>query len=84
MQPPAIEILRAVTNAVPRDSWVFTFDLEGQTLRLTGFSHDVPSMLRSLQTLKWIHSIDFKSPAVHDSSQQGDRFDVLIQIAKAA
>lgn len=82
-QPPAIQLLQGVTVALPDDSWIFSFDLDTATLRLSGYARDVPAVLRRLKALPWAYSIDFQSPIVHDADQQSDRFELLIQLSSA-
>jgi general secretion pathway protein L len=84
LRPPRrIEVLRDVTEALPDDSWLFNFDADKTSLRLAGFSRNVPTLLRHLRALPWVAAVDFRSPVLHDAAQQADRFDIGLEIASA-
>ncbi len=81
--PRAIELLDATTRALPNDSWVFSWELNAASLRISGFSANVPIMIEHLQAVPFFKKVEFASPVMHDPASHHDRFELLIQIQQA-
>ena len=78
--PRPLEIIDSLTDALPDNAWLFRLDIDLSTVRLAGYSRDVPTVLRHLQSLPWARSVDYESSVLHDPSRQGDRFELRIQV----
>jgi general secretion pathway protein L len=76
--PRAIEIVSKLTKALPDDVWLFSFELNGDELRLAGFAANVPNLLTSLQAVPIFDAPAFSSPVVHGTDR--DRFEISLRL----
>jgi general secretion pathway protein L len=83
-EPTPLEILGSLTDALPDNCWLFRLEVSPSTVRIAGYSHDVPAILRHLESLPWVQRVEFQSPVIHNTRQQGERFELLIQLRSAA
>jgi general secretion pathway protein L len=83
-EPRTLDILRAVTDALPDDSWVSEFTLNGDQLRLVGSSAIAPSLPERLAAVPLFDHPQFRAPitplANSPSGKNLDRFDISLTI----
>jgi general secretion pathway protein L len=83
-EPRPVDILRAVTDALPDDSWVAEFTLNGNQLRLAGSSAIAPSLPERLAAVPLFDHPQFRAPITPQGNAPGgknlDRFDISLMI----
>jgi general secretion pathway protein L len=80
--PRAVEIVDALSQALPDDTWVFELELTEHDLRIAGFSTDVPTVIERLQQVALFETPQLRSPVVHMPGKNGDRFDLAVRVKR--
>jgi general secretion pathway protein L len=77
--PRAIEILDALTNVIPEDSWLFSMELRPGQVVLAGFSPDVPALVERLSKPPF-SAPELTAPVVHGLAGGKNRFELRVQV----
>ena len=82
--PRAVEVLAALTDALPDDTWLFGLELRRGEAVLAGFSPNVPAVLQRLQSATLFEAPELASPVVHGVSNGRDRFELRLRLKDPA
>jgi general secretion pathway protein L len=77
--PRAIEVLDALTKAIPHDSWLFSMELRPGQAVLAGFSPDVPTLVERLTRAPFA-TPELTAPVVHGLGGGKARFELRVQL----
>ena len=77
--PRAIEILDALTKAIPDDSWLFSIELRPGQAMLAGFSPDVSALVERLTKAPFA-TPELTAPVVHGLGGGKGRFELRVQV----
>jgi general secretion pathway protein L len=77
--PRAIEVLDALTKALPDDTWIFRLEMRPGLVMVAGFSSNVPALLERL-TASPLATPELTSPVVHGVANTKDRFELRVQL----
>jgi general secretion pathway protein L len=77
--PRAIEVIDALTKAIPEDSWLFSMELRPGQVVLAGFSPDVPALVERLTKAPFA-APELTAPVVHGLAGGKSRFELRVQV----
>jgi general secretion pathway protein L len=78
-----LRIMEAVTKALPPNAWTQTFEWDGQTVHLIGFSNGPADILRALESSPSLHNARTMSHDTTPVKQTGSQpFDVAADAGK--
>jgi general secretion pathway protein L len=75
----AIEVLDALTKAIPEDSWLFSMELRSGQVVLAGFSPDVPALVERLTRAPFA-APELTAPVVNGLAGGKSRFELRVQV----
>ncbi|CAL8975172.1 hypothetical protein RHODGE_RHODGE_04106 [Rhodoplanes serenus] len=73
---PTVLVLEAVSRLLPDHSYVTEFRIEGNVLRLTGFTRDAPGLIRAIEQSSEFARASFFAPTTRGPSDPGERFHI--------
>ena len=76
-----LDILAAVTGALPDHSYLQSFRLDGDELRLSGYSTDATSLIPRLDALEMFDGPEFTAPITREAG--AERFSIRMPIREA-
>jgi general secretion pathway protein L len=80
-----LRIVEAVTKALPSNAWAQTFEWDGQTVHLIGYSNGPADILRALESSPSLHNAHTMSHDPIPVKQAGEQpFDVAAEAGKGA
>ncbi|HEY5046413.1 MAG TPA: PilN domain-containing protein [Rhizomicrobium sp.] len=80
-----LHVIEAVTKALPPNAWTQTFEWNGQTIHLVGYSNGPAAMLRALESSPALHNARTMSHDVVPVKQVGMQpFDVAVDAGKGS
>jgi general secretion pathway protein L len=82
--PMRLQILDAVTQILPDNSWAFEFKLSDREIALTGYSRDPFPLITAIDGSKLFSDARFRSPVTDAPNGQGQRFDLAFQLKDRA
>lgn len=81
----SLHVLDAVTKAVPANAWTQTFEWNGQTVHLAGYSSGPADMLKALESSPYLHNARSMSHDALPAKTSGTQpFDVSVDTGKGA
>jgi len=79
----AMRVLDAVTKALPANAWTQTFEWNGQTVHLAGYSNGPADMLKALESSPYLHNAHTMSQSALPAKASGmQSFDVSADTGK--
>jgi general secretion pathway protein L len=80
-----LRVLDAVTKALPANAWAQTFEWNGQTVHLAGYSNGPADMLKALESAPYLHNARTMSRDALPAKASGMQpFDVSVDTGKGA
>lgn len=80
-----MRVLDAVTKALPANAWTQTFEWNGQTVHLAGYSNGPADMLKALESSPYLHNARTMSQSALPAKASGSQsFDVSADTGKGA
>lgn len=80
MRPSELEILETIAKALPDDTWVFDFHLNGEEIKISGFSKDPAELIGIIDAQDIFDDVKFLSPVTTAVEGKGQRFEMSFQI----
>jgi general secretion pathway protein L len=81
----SLAVLDAVTKALPANAWTQTFEWNGQTVHLAGYSNGPADMLKALESSPSLHNARTMSQSALPAKASGmQSFDVSVDSGKGA
>jgi len=74
--PAAIAVLAAVTRLLPDDAWLYEFELNGNEVRLHGYSADASSLIGLIDSSRDFRDAQLRAPLVPGPKPGLQRFDI--------
>ncbi|MEI9997226.1 MAG: PilN domain-containing protein [Rhizomicrobium sp.] len=82
--PAAIAVLARVARLLPDDTWLYEFELNGDEVRLHGFSPEAASLIALFDAAAFFSDAQFRSPLMQGPSPGLQRFDLSVRLKKGA
>src|SRR5262249_19780012 len=82
--PAAVAVLAAVARLLPDDTWLYEFEMNGDEVRLHGFSSEAASLIALFDSSPYFADAQFRSPLMQGPSPALQRFDVSVKLKKGA
>ncbi len=76
----AVDILKEISIMLPRDTWLTTFVINNNTVRLEGFSDNSTALISILEKSPLLKNVSFSSPTVKDRRLRKERFRIKAEI----
>jgi general secretion pathway protein L len=80
--PTVSELLRAVTHALPDDTWLAQLTLTASEVQLSGFSTSASSLLQPIGQSPLFAEPRFRSAVVFDTGISRERFEMAMTVIK--
>ena len=80
---PMIGLLDRLSEIIPASTYLTEMTVEGDELRVVGFSGDAPSLIRTLEDTDILADVRFGAPTTRDQGATQDRFEILARIELA-
>ena len=78
--PTVASILSEVTQRVGHESWVTTFDLEGDNVQLTGWTPDAAALVAALSSSRLLMQVELRSAQTDAGKAKGERFQIRARV----
>ncbi len=78
--PASVLVLETLSEILPDHTYVTELRIEGDTLRITGFTRDAPSLIRLIEQSRRFTHATFFAPTTRAPSDPGDRFNIEAHI----
>lgn len=82
--PAAVAVLSTVARLLPDNSWVYEFELNGDEVRLHGFSAQAASLIALFDASPFFTDAQFRSPLMQGATPGQQRFDLSVRLRKGA
>jgi general secretion pathway protein L len=84
----ALDVLEALSKALPDDTWIDSFDLNENQLRITGYSASASPLIEKLAAVPLFDHPQFRAPITLDGApargKEIERFDIALVIHNRA
>jgi general secretion pathway protein L len=81
-EPKALDILRAITDALPDDTWVSEFSLNANQVRLAGFSASASALPERLAPVPLFEHPQFRAAITPQPGKNVEHFDLGLAVPK--
>jgi general secretion pathway protein L len=78
--PSAVITLDVLSRILPDHTYVTELRIEGDTLRVSGLTHDAPGLIRLMEKTPHFTQATFFAPITRSPSETGDRFNIEARI----
>ena len=82
--PPAVAVLANVARLLPDNAWLYEFELNGDEVRLHGFSSQAASLISVFDASPFFSGAQFRAPLMQGPTSSLQRFDLSMKIGKSA
>ncbi|RDD63065.1 PilN domain-containing protein [Ferruginivarius sediminum] len=82
-EPAALALLNEVTQAMPDGTFAIDFALDGEEIRVTGYSDKASDLISKLEGAPLLSESRFRSPVTQDQRLEAERYDVAARITTA-
>ncbi len=82
--PAAVAVLATVARLLPDDAWLYEFELNGDEVRLHGFSSEAASLIALFDSSPYFGDAELRSPLMQGPSPALQRFDISFKLRKGA
>lgn len=79
----ALEVLEVLSQKVPSDSWLQSFEYKSGHIVLQGYSPAPGRLIQRLEELPMLENVQFASAVVSDPRQGGSRFKIRADLVNA-
>lgn len=77
---PLLEVLRQLTQVVPKNAWVYEFQLNGSEGRIRGVSGAASDLLPAFERSVLFNRPQFRAPVVQGPAAGSERFDLSFDV----
>jgi general secretion pathway protein L len=77
-------LLTDITQHVPQDSWLTTFEMKGRNLRLVGVSPDAAAVVKLLTTSALLANVELRSSTSAGVGSNKERFEITAELRGGA
>ncbi|AFL74779.1 PilN domain-containing protein [Thiocystis violascens] len=81
-QPPILEMLRELTDRLPDDTWIQSFEYNQGQVDLRGESGQSTALIAILEQAPGIDGVSFKSPVTQIASSGRERFNLSFRFTR--
>ena len=81
--PAAIAVLATLSRLLPDDAWLYEFEMNGDEVRMHGFSTSAASLIALLDSSPYFRDAEFRSPLMQGPSAALQRFDIAFKLRAA-
>lgn len=75
------QVLSALTEVFPNDSWLFEYSQNGNMISISGLSHDTSVLITELNKNKWFTNISNRlSTQKNEEGQDIERFNITLEL----
>ncbi|MEN8170810.1 MAG: PilN domain-containing protein [Pseudomonadota bacterium] len=78
--PEVLDVLNALTEILPDDTWLERFEMKVTRIRMQGFSADASSLIELLENSPLLQNAAFDSPVVKDPKTDRFRFQIVAEL----
>jgi general secretion pathway protein L len=82
--PAAVAVLAAVTRLLPDESWLNEFELNGNEVRIHGFSDSAASLIAKFDSSPDFGDAQFRAPLMQGALPGTQRFDISLKLKGSA
>ncbi|MBL6940380.1 MAG: PilN domain-containing protein [Alphaproteobacteria bacterium] len=75
-------ILAAVARTLPDDAWIYEFELNGDEVRVHGFSSSAASLIALFDSSKLFHDAEMRAPLMQGPTNATQRFDIAFRVRR--
>jgi len=80
--PPTVEILAALTRALPDGSWLTSVQLAGRELIVDGYSPSAAALAKPIESLGPFGRVTYRAPITRDPQTRLEQFQFAITLAE--
>ena len=80
MRVSALQLLEALTDQLPDDTWIMRLELQERALHLQGYSSKATALVSVLESSPMFDNPRFSSPVIRDEAMGKDRFHLSVEI----
>ncbi len=81
--PAAIAVLAAVTRLLPDGSWLNEFEMNGDEVRIHGFSDSAASLIARFDSSPDFGDAQFRAPLMQGATAGTQRFDISLRLKRS-
>jgi general secretion pathway protein L len=81
--PAAVAVLAAVTRLLPDGSWLNEFEMNGNEIRIHGFSDSAASLIARFDSSPDFGDAQFRSPLMQGAAPGTQRFDISLKLKRS-
>jgi Tfp pilus assembly protein PilN len=81
--PAAVAVLASLSRLLPADAWLYEFEMNGDEVRIHGFSASAASLIALLDSSSSFADAEFRSPLMQGPSAALQRFDIAFKLREA-
>jgi general secretion pathway protein L len=80
---PMVSLVDILSELIPTSTYLTEMTVDGDELRVVGFSTDAPALIRTLEDADILADVRFGAPTTRDEGAAQDRFEIVARIAPA-
>jgi hypothetical protein len=75
-----VELLERFSRTIGDDTWLFDFAASGDTVKVSGFSSNVPALIERLQAEPGFQTHELTGPLLQSADSNRDRFELTVSL----
>jgi len=79
-KPLMIDLLRELTNIIPKNAWLSRVKIAGNQINLEGYSPSASGLVEILEASPYFQKVEFSSPTFRDARLNMDRFQIKMEL----
>lgn len=81
--PAAVAVLANVAHLLPQDAWLYEFEMNGNEVRIHGFSASAASLIALFDSSRYFYDAQLKAPLMQGPDARLQRFDIAFKTRSA-
>jgi general secretion pathway protein L len=77
---PMVVLLDRLSEVIPSSTYLTEYTVEGEELRLAGFSSEAPALIGMLEETDLLTDVRFGAPTTREEGETQDRFEIVARI----
>jgi general secretion pathway protein L len=77
---PMVVLLDRLSEVIPSSTYLTEYTVEGEELRLAGFSSEAPALIGMLEETDLLTDVRFGAPTTREEGAMQDRFEIVARI----